>query len=138
MTNNNEADAPSPSPQEKALKRKENKAAYQRLYYENNKERLLQHRGKKFVCSLCGGQYTKTHTTTHFKTSKHTKAVKMQAQLTNLPPDLVATLISRVIGQPESALKDLIISVYKNEQAEGPPPQQQEAEEAEGGQQDQP
>lgn len=129
---NNEVDTPSPSPQEKALKRKENKAAYQRLYYENNKARLLEHRGKKFVCSLCGGQYTKTHTTTHFKTSKHTKAVKMQAQLTNLPPDLVANLIARVVGQPESALKDLIISVYKNEQAEGPPPQQQEAEEAEG------
>ena len=119
------------SPQEKALKRKENKAAYQRLYYENNKARLLEHRGKKYVCSLCRGHYTHTHITTHFKTDKHMKAVKLQAQLTNLSPNLVANLISRVLGQPESSLKELIISIYNNE-TQGPPPQQEEQEKAEG------
>jgi hypothetical protein len=118
------------SPQEKALKRKEQKATYQRLYYENNKARLSEHRGKKYVCSLCRGHYTHTHITTHLKTEKHMKAVKLQAQLTNLSPDLVANLISRVLGQPESSLKELIISIY-NHETQGSPPQQEEQEEAE-------
>jgi hypothetical protein len=121
------------SPQEKAQQRREQKAAYQKQYYEQHKERLLEARGKKYVCALCSGQYTKTHTTTHLKTAKHLKAVKLQAQLTNLSPELIAQLISRVIGQPESTLRDLILSIYKNEQAKGAPsPEaQQEAEDPE-------
>jgi hypothetical protein len=118
------------SPQEKALQRREKKAEYQRLYYENNKQRLLEARGKKYVCALCSGQYTKTHTTTHLKTAKHLKAVKLQAQLTNLSPELIAQLISRVVGQPESTLRDLILSIYKNEQAKGAPSPSKEEEAA--------
>ena len=114
------------TPQERALKRKEQKATYQRLYYENNKARLSEHRGQKYVCSLCRGHYTHTHITTHLKTEKHMKAVKLQAQLTNLSPDLVANLISRVLGQPESSLKELIISIYNHETQGSPPPSQQE------------
>ena len=131
MTDIQDDASPTLSPQEKALKRKENKAAYQRLYYENNKARLSEHRGKKYVCSLCRGHYTHTHITTHLKTEKHMKAVKLQAQLTNLSPDLVANLISRVLGQPESSLKELIISIYNNNETQGPPSQQEEQEEAE-------
>lgn len=126
MTDIQDDASPTLSPQERALKRKEQKATYQRLYYNNHKARLSEHRGKKYVCSLCRGHYTHTHITTHFKTDKHMKAVKLQAQLTNLSPDLVANLISRVIGQPESSLKELITSIYNNEQTKGPPPQQEE------------
>jgi len=122
------------SPQEKALQRREKKAEYQRLYYENNKQRLLEARGKKFTCALCSGQYTKTHTTTHLKTAKHLKAVKLQAQLTNLSPELIAQLISRVIGQPESTLRDLILSIYKNEQEKRAPSPTEEKEAAQEGQ----
>jgi len=122
------------SPQEKALQRKEQKAAYQKQYYEQHKERLLEARGKKFTCALCGGQYTKTHTTTHLKTAKHLKAVKLQAQLTNLSPELIAQLIARVVGQPESTLRDLIVSIYKNEQEERAPSPTEEKEAAQEGQ----
>jgi len=121
------------SPQEKAQKRKENKAAYQKQYYEQHKERLLEARGKKYVCALCGGQYTKTHITTHLKTAKHLKAVKLQAQLTNLSPELIAQLIARVVGQPESSLKDLFLSIYKNAEAQGPPSSTEEEEAAQEG-----
>lgn len=36
-------------------------------YYNNNVEKLTQ----KFVCDICGGQYTYQHKQTHIKTKKH-------------------------------------------------------------------
>lgn len=100
---------------------KKTRADYQKAYYEKHKQRLTEYRTKKYVCSLCGGKYTKTHAQCHFLTEKHTKAVALQAKLTQLPTDLVFGLAARLLGQSESGLKDLIQTIYKDaKQKEGP------------------
>lgn len=109
-------------------KRKKSKAAYQKDYYNKNKQRLIEYRSKKYVCSVCGGKYTKTHAQGHFHTEKHLKAVKFQADLSKLSPDLVAQLINRLVGQSETGLKDLILAIYKHDQTEGSSLQESKAQ----------
>lgn len=121
MTDNHSDDDLMIIDDESAEKPKRTRADYQRTYYQKHKERLTQYRTKKYVCSLCGGKYTKTHAHAHFLTDKHTKAVALQAKLTQLPPDLVVGLAARLLGQSESGLKDLIQTIYKDvKQAERP------------------
>lgn len=46
-----------------------------KIYYEKNKEELLEKANEKFNCD-CGGCYTKSHKLEHFKTTKHQKYLK--------------------------------------------------------------
>ena len=43
---------------------------YLSQWYEKNKEQLQQHRSAKHSC-ICGGNYTTSHKTEHFKSKKH-------------------------------------------------------------------
>jgi hypothetical protein len=45
-------------------------------YYEKNKNKILEIRNKKFNCE-CGGKYTKTHKSVHYKTKKHIEYIKL-------------------------------------------------------------
>jgi hypothetical protein len=54
--------------------RRDNKQKYNEYYiqrYQNNKERILELCRQKFECN-CGGHYTRSHQSRHFKSIKHT------------------------------------------------------------------
>ena len=48
----------------------EKKKLYNKKYYENNKDRLLE----KFWCQTCNGMFTSYNKSKHFKTQKHVLA----------------------------------------------------------------
>jgi peptide methionine sulfoxide reductase MsrB len=46
-----------------------------RLYYQNNKEKLLKKQQEKFICE-CGGKFTRNHKSDHIKTVSHQTYIK--------------------------------------------------------------
>lgn len=104
--------------EEEEEKPKLTKADYQRKYYEKNKERLAAVRNKKFVCPVCDGRYTKTHSYAHFHTQKHLQAIKHQAVLSNIAPDVVGALCIRLLRQNGQDLNKTLLSIYRPDEAE--------------------
>ncbi len=58
------------NPEEK----QDNDKQYSKQYYQNNMEKIKQHRNVKHNCD-CGGKYTTRNKSTHFKSPKHKKFI---------------------------------------------------------------
>ena len=56
-------------------KNKEKKNEYSIQYYNDNIEQLKKKKKQKFNC-FCGGKYTRTGKSKHYKTNKHLKKIK--------------------------------------------------------------
>ena len=57
----------------------EKRKIYNKNYYENNKERLLE----KFWCEDCGGFFTIHNKSKHYKTGKHIESQKSRVDWGN-------------------------------------------------------
>lgn len=55
-------------------KRKDYNKINNKLYYEKNKQKILDHKNTKHICEVCGGKYSNTSKAKHFKTKKHLNA----------------------------------------------------------------
>ena len=60
---------PISTPMEKA----ENMKVCNKIYYEKNKDKIIEQGKKKLICDCCSNEYTKYHRSHHFKTIKHKK-----------------------------------------------------------------
>ena len=56
---------------------KEQKLEYQKEYFENNKQQVLERQGQKCICE-CGTTYTHGHKSRHLKSIKHCKFIESQ------------------------------------------------------------
>lgn len=62
-----------------------------RSFYETNKESIQKYKSTKYVCDICGGKYTTTGKSQHFKSKKHLNAVVsasdlLQKDIQEVPP----------------------------------------------------
>ena len=58
--------------------KKDTKKGCNNQYYQDNKTKLNQKKKQPHICEICGGNYTTTHKSTHFKSNKHQNAVNQK------------------------------------------------------------
>lgn len=48
-----------------------------RDYYRQNREKFLEKKKEKNICSICGGKFTSGHKSQHETTMKHNQAIEL-------------------------------------------------------------
>ena len=74
-----------------ALRRAGSKQAYDKQYQAENTETIKARRKVKHNCDVCGGKYTLSNKSGHYKTKKHQKAIA-EAVASHAPPPQPQTI----------------------------------------------
>jgi hypothetical protein len=74
-----------------AIRRAGGKQAYHKQYDAENADKIKQWKKTKHNCDVCGGKYTLSGKSLHYKTKKHQKAIA-EAVTTHAPPPQPQTI----------------------------------------------
>jgi len=73
-----------------------NNIEYQKEYYKNNKNELLEKLKKKSKCELCGGSYSYVGRNRHNLSNKHIRAINKDVNISSINVDLDNDLLNKV------------------------------------------